>query len=112
MTVGGVVAVRSLSVDAAPFAGVESTAPRPVQRMISPPGSPILAGRVFTPGIAPLGAAMLPSGLMATAMLLIAKMPGENGPTVKLRDAEAVPPRVTTTLAVPVVPLESTFHGS
>src|SRR5689334_18133809 len=69
-TVGVVVAVRSLSSDAAPLDGVASTAPRPVQRMTRPPGSPILAGLVGMPGIAPAGAARLPSGLMATAMLL------------------------------------------
>jgi hypothetical protein len=55
---------------------------------------------------------MLPSGLIATAMLPIAKMPGEKGPTCRACGAEACPLRVTTTLTVPVVPLESTFHGN
>src|SRR5215472_3842573 len=108
-TVGVVVAVRNLSIELAPLAGVESTAPRPVQRITRPPGSPILAGLVAMPGIAPGGAATLPSGLIATAMLPIAKIPGENGPTWKLCWAEAVPLRVTTTLAVPERPLDRTF---
>src|SRR5438445_7005351 len=99
-TAGVVVAVRNASSEAAPVTPGGSTAPRPVHRITRAPGSPILAGLVATPGIAPAGAAMLPSGLIATAMLSIAKMPGENGPTGKDCGAEACPPRVTTTAAV------------
>src|SRR5450631_1148460 len=64
------------------------------------------------PGIEPPGAAMLPSGLIATAMLPIAKIPGENGPTCTLCGGYAWLSLVTTTLAVPAVPLESTSHGN
>src|SRR5262249_7258820 len=98
-------------VEAAPFAMVESTAPRPVHRMISPPGSLIFAGCVFTPGIAPAGAAILPSELIATAILLIANMPGENGPTGTVCAVDGVRFRVTTTLTLPVVRLKRTSQG-
>src|ERR1051326_8392090 len=65
LTVGCTRVTRLASSEFAPLVIVGLTAPRPVARMMSPPGSPILAGRVERPGAAPAGAARLLSGLIA-----------------------------------------------
>src|SRR5436305_10553656 len=96
-TVGVVTVVRSASTVFAPFGTAGLTAPNPVARMITV--SPARAGCVARPGIAPAGAARLPSILIAIACPTpncVEKIPGEYGPTCSVCGGDATPFRDTT----------------
>src|SRR5580704_14400142 len=99
----------------APLATVGVTAPSPVARITR--GSPAFAGRLISPGIDPVGAAIVPSGFTAMALPAaldaVVKIAGERGPIWTDWTLETNCPWLTITVASPVlIPSGKTFHGT